>query len=80
MNATDLASVKEYVSSLSKTELRILMNTSLKERLPLEYMILVYMKTQKFSASLDLNKYNLVDIYNKVRKYQNALIEKYRSS
>jgi len=80
MNSTDLEAVKEYVSTLSKTELRILMNTSLTERLPLEFMILVYMKTQKFSASLDLNKYNLVDIYHKVRKYQNALIEKYKRS
>ena len=80
MNSTDLEAVKEYVSTLSKTELRILMNISLKESLALEYVILVYMKVQKFSESQDLTKYNLVDIYHKVRKYQNALIEKYKRS
>jgi hypothetical protein len=78
MNATNLAVVKEYVSTLSRSELRVLMETSFNEGLALEYVILAYKKSQKLSASLDLNKYNFEDKFQKVRKYQNALIAKYK--
>jgi hypothetical protein len=80
MNATDLVVVKEYVLTLSRTELRLLMQISLKESLALEWILLAHKKTQKFSASLELNKYNFEDKFHKVRKYQNALIEKYKRS
>lgn len=78
MNATDLAAVKEYVSTLGRSELRLLMQIALKEGLALEWILLAHKKTQNLSASLDLNKYNFQDKFQKVRKYHDALISKYK--
>jgi len=79
MDEKDLTVCKEYASTANRYELRVLMDLALSEKLALEWVILAYLKSQRFSASLDVNKYNLEDQFHKVRKYQITLIEHYKN-
>ena len=72
--------VKEYVKTMSKTELKLLMISQLDGsiRLPFEYIILVYMKSEKFSQALPKSR-DLKGIFEKVKRYQDQLIERYKN-
>ena len=72
--------VKEYVKTMSKTELKLLMISQLDGsiRLPFEYIILVYMKSEKFSQALPKSR-DLQGIFEKVKRYQDKLIERYKN-
>lgn len=78
MDKKDLTTCMDYAWTANRAELRVLMDVSRDEKLALEWVILAYLKSQKFSASLEINKYNLVEQFEKVRKYQIALIEHYK--
>lgn len=70
--------VIEHIKTMSKPEIKGLMLLQLDGsiRLPFEYIILVYMKSQKFSMALQGR--DLQGMFEKVKKYQDKLIEKYK--
>ena len=80
MDAKTMEKVKEYVKTMSKTELKLLMISQLDGsiRLPFEYIILVYMKSEKFSQALPKSR-DLQGIFENVKRYQDKLIERYKN-
>lgn len=80
MEPETMEKVKEYVKTMSRTELKLLMITQLDGsiRLPFEYIILMYMKSHKFSQALP-NSRDFQGNFEKVKKYQDKLIERYKN-
>ena len=80
MEPKTMEKVKEYVKTMSKTEIKLLMLLQLNGTiiLPFEYIILVYMKSHKFSQALP-NWRDLQGNLEKVKKYQDKLIDRYKN-
>jgi len=80
MDPKTMEKVKEYVKTMSKTEIKVLMMAQLDGsiRLPFEYILLMYMKSQKFSQALPKSR-DLQGNFEKVKRYQDKLIERYKN-